>query len=47
MDVPVLTRSALEKAGIALVVQPTPDAVETYNRLHDERRLAAALHLTC
>ena len=47
MDVPVLTRSAIEKRGIALVVQRTPDAVETYNRMHDERRLAAALHLTC
>ncbi|MFW6163838.1 MAG: Mth938-like domain-containing protein [Planctomycetota bacterium] len=47
MDVPALTRSAVEKRGIELVVQRTPDAVETYNRLHDERRLAAALHLTC
>ena len=47
MDVPALTRSAIARAGIELVVQRTPDAVETYNSLHDERRLAAALHLTC
>jgi hypothetical protein len=47
VDVPVLTRSALAKAGIELLVQRTADAVETYNRMHDETRLAAALHLTC
>lgn len=47
MDVPALTRSAIERAGIELVVQRTAAAVETYNCLHDERRLAAALHLTC
>ena len=47
MDVPILTRTAIEKAGIQLVTQPTAAAVETYNRMHDERRLAAALHLTC
>ena len=47
MDVPVLTRSAIERQGIELVVQRTPDAVATYNRMYDEKRLAAALHLTC
>jgi hypothetical protein len=47
VDVPALTRSAIARAGIELVVQPTADAIETYNCLHDERRLAAALHLTC
>ena len=47
MDVPVLTRSAIERHGIELVVQRTADAVETYNRMHGEKRLAAALHLTC
>ena len=47
LDVPPDTRGAIARAGIQLVVQPTPDAVETYNRLRAEKRLAAALHLTC
>jgi hypothetical protein len=47
MDVPTTTRTACAKAGIRLIVQPTAQAVETYNRLLPEKRLAAALHLTC
>ena len=47
MDVPTQTRTAIERAGIQLVVQPTAKAVETYNRLRADKRLAAALHLTC
>ena len=38
---------ALEAAGIELIAQPTGEAVQTYNRLRQERRAAAALHLTC
>lgn len=40
-------KSALEEAGIELVAQPTKEAVRTYNQLCEERRAAAALHLTC
>ena len=47
MDVPAATRAALARAGIQLIVQPTRDACETYNRLRATRRVAAALHLTC
>jgi len=47
MDVPPDTRSAIARAGIQLIVQPTADAVVTYNRLRTEKHLAAALHLTC
>ena len=41
------TRDALGQAGIELIALPTPEAVETYNRLRDARPVAAALHLTC
>lgn len=41
------TEQALQAAGIELVAQPTQKAVETYNRLREERKVAAALHLTC
>ena len=39
--------STLEEAGIELIAQPTKEAVRTYNQLREERRAAAALHLTC
>jgi hypothetical protein len=38
---------ALRDAGIELIARPTGEAVEVYNRLRDERAVAAALHLTC
>jgi hypothetical protein len=38
---------ALKDAGIELIIEPTKRAVETYNQLREERRAAAALHLTC
>lgn len=41
------TRRALEAAGIRLIAAPTAEAVETYNRLREKARVAAALHLTC
>jgi len=41
------TRLALEAAGIRLIAAPTAEAVETYNQLREEARVAAALHLTC
>jgi hypothetical protein len=40
------TEQALRDAGIELIARPTGEAIETYNRLRDERA-AAALHLTC
>jgi hypothetical protein len=40
-------RHALQTAGIELVVQPTEQACQTYNRLREQRPAAAALHLTC
>lgn len=41
------TERALQDAGIELIALPTGKAIETYNRLRDERATAAALHLTC
>jgi len=41
------TSRALEAAGIRLIAAPTAEAVETYNQLREEARVAAALHLTC
>lgn len=38
---------ALEGAGIELIAQPTKRACQTYNRLREQRQVAAALHLTC
>ncbi len=47
MQVPDGTRREIEKAGIEVIVQPTSEAVVTYNRLCRTRQVAAALHLTC
>jgi hypothetical protein len=47
MQVTKETEWALRDAGIELIALPTRQAVETYNRLRDERVAAAALHLTC
>jgi len=47
MRVTAETRQALQAADIELVALPTEEAVETYNRLRQERAVAAALHLTC
>ena len=47
MPVPERTRSALEAAGIELVVLRTKAACDTYNELRERRSVAAALHLSC
>lgn len=47
MSVSGKAERALQEAGIELIAEPTKKAVETYNRLCQERRAAAALHLTC
>jgi len=47
MQVPAGTRSHLEAAGIEVIAQPTGEACDTYNRLCGQRRVVAALHLTC
>jgi hypothetical protein len=47
MDVPAETRRKFEEAGIEVIVEPTTQACDTYNRLRGKRRVVAALHLTC
>jgi hypothetical protein len=41
------TQRALQAAGIELIALPTQEACQTYNRLREQRSVAAALHLTC
>lgn len=47
MQVPEETRHAIEQAGIRLIVKPTGEAVQNYEALRQEEKVAAALHLTC
>lgn len=47
MLVPDATREELEAAGMEVVAQRTAEACQTYNRLQADKRVAAALHLTC
>jgi hypothetical protein len=37
----------LQKAGIELIALPSGEAWQRYNELRQERRVAAAIHLTC
>jgi hypothetical protein len=47
MKVPKETISHLESKGIEVHVAQTEDAVELFNRLQTDRKVIAALHLTC
>jgi len=47
MRVPQETRAGIRSRGIELIVLPTQEACEAYNRLREQRRVVAALHLTC
>lgn len=41
-------RSTFERQDIQLVVEPTPKAIRTFNRLfHESRRVNALIHTTC
>jgi hypothetical protein len=41
------TREYIESHGIELIVEPTDKACEMYNQISREKRVIAALHLTC
>jgi hypothetical protein len=47
MVVPPATLERLQALGIEVIVEPTARAWQTYNRLRQEKRAVAALHLTC
>jgi hypothetical protein len=41
------TKQALNQANIKLIAQPTEEACQTYNELQEQKKVVAALHLTC
>ena len=47
MNVPEHTWQALEQAGIEVIITQTEEACRRYNALSNQRKVAAALHLTC
>ena len=47
MRVTEATRQQVAGAGIDLIAKHTHEAVETYNAMRDEKKVIAALHLTC
>ncbi len=47
MRVPEETIRALSEKNIEVYAEKTTDAVDLYNKLEKEKRVVAALHLTC
>ncbi len=47
LDVPDKTRSYVGSKGIELIVAETKRACELFNELEGEKRVVAALHITC
>ena len=48
MSVPAETKRYIEERGIELIIQPTKQACETYNKLiQSGKETIAAFHLTC
>ncbi len=47
VSIPDKTRDFLESKGIDLVDKETDEACEAYNELKNEKKVVAALHLTC
>lgn len=47
MKVPPETSDYLRSQGIEVIAERTQEAWQTYNRLSQNRRVVAALHLTC
>ena len=47
MKIPPYVQNQVEAQGIEIIAQATDEACQTYNRLRHEKRVVAALHLTC
>lgn len=47
MRVPDELSKTLKSMNIEVIVAQTKEACDTYNKLHSEKQVAAALHLTC
>jgi len=41
------TREYIESNGITMIVEPTDKACEVYNKIANDKKAIAALHLTC
>jgi hypothetical protein len=47
MKVSTQTREYIESKGIELIVEQTEQACEIYNKISQDKKVVAALHLTC
>jgi hypothetical protein len=48
MRIPAITLSAISDSGIRVIAEPTPKAVQIFNRLAEsDKMVAGAFHLTC
>lgn len=47
MQLPAETHRRLKETGMEVIVESTGQACKTYNRLRNQGRTVAALHLTC
>ncbi|MFC2025871.1 MTH938/NDUFAF3 family protein [Chloroflexota bacterium] len=47
MKIPAETRCAIESAGIKLIALSSKQAWVQYNQLSEDKKVAAAIHLTC
>lgn len=47
LTVPQGTKEYIESQGIELIAKKTDEACKEYNRLANEKRVVAGLHLTC
>lgn len=47
MKVSPQTREYIESKGIELIIEPTENACEIYNEISQDKKVVAALHLTC
>jgi hypothetical protein len=47
MRVSPQTREYIESKGIELIIEPTEKACEIYNEISQDKKVVAALHLTC
>ena len=47
MKVPEDLRQKVQETGVEVMVLATKEACESYNQLREEKRVVAALHLTC
>ena len=47
MKVDIMVKDKLKALGIEFVIMKTAEAVNEYNRVYKDKKVVAALHLTC